>query len=230
MRNLFLSGFGLDRELCTVFLDKAAGLEYIPNPDFSYAQLCRTLERYALAEEKINLLGWSLGALFALRWTLDHPGKVNALFLTGATARFCAAADYDNGIKEKTLKLMIRQLPVNPQVVMGNFYASALEGIQDKDRHITRLLENLPPIACLLNGLQELLQTDLLEQVAGIGIPVCIYQGVQDRITPFAGARVLQSRLPAASIIAEPAGGHCLPVSHPEKTAACCVETFSLIR
>jgi len=218
MQTCFLPGFATNALFYKEFLQYAPGLEYIPNPSFTYEEVKAALLKKA-AGKRIKLVGWSLGALYALRWASEHPQLTASLFLTGATARFCATADYNNGIREKTLLLMIKQLSANPGMIMENFYQSALAGVPDKQQKANALLDAQFPVENLLNGLQALQTTDLLAALTAIDVPVVIYQGVNDSITPLSGARILSSRLPAAALIEEPEGGHCLLLQYPEKTA-----------
>jgi pimeloyl-ACP methyl ester carboxylesterase len=141
-----------------------------------------------------------MGTLFALRWTAERPESVKSLFLTGATARFCAAEGYENGIESAKLREMARLLVKNKDGVMRAFFSSFLEESSAKPAILARLMRNVPGPEILLSGLAELDGMDLLEEIPSIKARVRIVQGSRDRITPVFGAEEIAARLPGAEL------------------------------
>jgi pimeloyl-ACP methyl ester carboxylesterase len=196
--------------------NQAEEIHYLSLGDHRFATLALQLDALALKYERLDLFGWSLGALFALRWSLMHQEKSSSLFLTGATAKFCGSAAYSGGIDPKKIEQMSRMLPLKTTRVMSDFYASAFEQVARKEELIQHCLEHLPPLDALQNGLEELMQIDLLDKLPLVQAPVFILQGDQDRITPLQGAQELQQRL-ANGHLHVVSGGHAPFLEVPEQ-------------
>ena len=56
--------------LPAIFIKLHGDCSFIDNPDFSYVEVKNKLDGL---NDKLNIFGWSLGSLFALKWTLDNP-------------------------------------------------------------------------------------------------------------------------------------------------------------
>lgn len=186
----------------------------LPNRTNSYAETAHHLA--SLAEEgPLDLFGWSLGSLFGLRWTLEHPDTVRSLFLTGATARFTATPDYPNGIRTERLEQMARLLRTKPRETMTAFFLSFLPQGPSRDSLLHDLLDHLPDPPSLLTGLEELASIDLRDRLHIVSVPVRIVQGTHDHITPPFGAELLARRIPSATLELRE-GGHALFLEPPQ--------------
>lgn len=209
MINVIIPGFGTTKAVFQHLIDFVGDVTFINLPNYSYDDVDRQLTELT-KNDKVNIFGWSLGSIFALKWAINNPDKTASLFLTGATARFCEKENYRNGIKTGKLIQMKKFIMRNHKHCMGDFFDSILQNIDDDEKreyYHTLLMENLPDKEPLLHGLDELMQTDLLNQVAEIKIPVIIVQGKKDRITPKFGSQALFRQLDDAVLIAYD-GGH----------------------
>ncbi len=222
---VIIPGFGTGKSLFKEFLKYNKETKFISIPGFSYKEAEESLLRLSEKTHKtytahgaLDIFGWSLGALFALKFAVLNPESVSSLFLTGATARFCKKTGYENGITQKKLKQMTVLIKRNKEVVMNSFYNSILKFVKNKGEYITMLCENLPDINALLTGLEELNNIDLLDCVGEIRVPVFILHGKYDRTTPPAGARILKDKI-GAGVLKEPGGGHSLFIESPEMVA-----------
>ncbi|MBN1412311.1 MAG: alpha/beta fold hydrolase [Spirochaetales bacterium] len=221
-RLLFLGGFGVRGSAYDSILSLLPEMTLVDVPSFTYGEASEKLSSHTQSGEAV-LAGWSLGSLFALRFALENPSRIKALLLTGATARFCEKEGYENGIPEKSLESMIKLMDRNPDQVMTRFYASILERVPDKDRLISQLLNDPCPVESLSAGLNALKETDLLDGLPGLKVPVMIIQGDGDKITPLAGARIMQSLLIDAALVTYH-GGHSLIFEKPALFCRVCQE------
>jgi pimeloyl-ACP methyl ester carboxylesterase len=213
MKILFLGGFGIPDSFYRETASGPMEMTIIENPSFTYGEAAEKLSGQ-IKTGGAMIAAWSLGSLFALRYAIENPETVNGLFLTGATARFCEKPGYSNTIPEKTLLRLIRLLPGNPLKIMSRFYSSILDEVPGKDGLMARLLKDLPPAGTLIQGLEELHGTDLLDRLPEIKTPVMIAQGERDRTTPLEGARYMQERIRGARIMTYE-GGHSLFFEQP---------------
>ena len=219
MINVIIPGFATEVSLFEDFLKLCPETIFIETPNYLYSDVENQLTKYIQKDKhKINIFGWSLGSIFALKWTINHKEFVSSLFLTGATARFCEKDDYKNNVKEDKLLQMLRLIKRRPQVVLNDFFNIILDKTKNKKKYFSILMNEIPDNDSLENGLNELLHIDLLNQVSNIETPVYIYQGNEDMITTIKGAEILHSLLPDSALhIYE--GGHSSFLENPVKCA-----------
>jgi pimeloyl-ACP methyl ester carboxylesterase len=215
MINVIIPGFSSNASIFSDFQNFFNDVQILENRSNSYDQAGIQLAELS-KKDKLNIFGWSLGSLFALKWSAENPDKVSSIFLTGATARFTESGDYKNGIPEKMLLKMKRLLPIKKQAVMNDFYNSVLEHVKNKKEHLEILLDNMPGSESLESGLNELLNLDLLEGAARINCPVYICHGRFDRITPLYGAFYLGGIVKTSRLYVYE-GGHAFFLEQPEK-------------
>jgi len=214
MKRILIPGFATGPSLFSAWPD-LTGCEVLKNLTNSWQETKQALSERS-AGQKLHIFGWSLGALFGLRWALENQDSVGSLFLTGATARFTRKDGYDAGAAEQTLKDMIRLVPSKRELVMRNFFSSFMDAVPERKTVLENLMTNCPGTDSLLAGLSELLETDLLDGLPGLRIPIRIVQGSGDRITPPAGAAWIADRVASAKLeFIE--GGHGLFLEKPGK-------------
>jgi pimeloyl-[acyl-carrier protein] methyl ester esterase len=217
MKNIIIPGFSTNSKLFEDFMKFFPDAEVLENKTNSYLEIKTQLDNKS-NNEMINLFGWSLGSLFALKYSIENPGKINSIFLTGATARFTEKENYSNGINRLKLEKMARLIERKKELVMNDFYNTILDKVKDKEKHLTILKENMSDEISLANGLNELLETDLLNRVSAIKIPVFICQGKADSTTPLAGAVILHELMKNSKLYIYEIG-HCFFLENPELCA-----------
>jgi|GEM_PF-1471813 len=209
MKNVIIPGFASDIILFKEFINNNPGTEFIDLSEYTYDEIKIKLNKVTGNNEKLNIFGWSLGSLFALRWTAENPDTVSSLFLTGATARFCEKEGYENGVSLKKLDQMIRLVSRKKEAVLMDFFNNVFEHVDNKEHYIDFLIAKSFETDHLINGLNELRDTDLLEIVKKIEVPVFIFQGKNDRITALSGAGYLNDSLKNSQLVVYN-GGHSL--------------------
>ncbi len=209
MTKVIVPGFATNIKFFNEFISLNPDIEFISNKTNSYNEFVQKMNIISGQNEKLNIFAWSLGSLFSLKWTIENPDRINSLFLTGATARFCEKENYNNGISKNKLDQMIRLIKIKPEIVMNEFYSSLLNNVMEKEKYLSILIKNIPDNESLNNGLTELASIDLLNDLHKIKIPVFILQGNKDMITPLQGAEILNDSL-KNSTLEEIDGGHSI--------------------
>jgi len=209
---VLIPGFGVTSKIFSEFKKKTRCI-IIDNPH-SYSEFLKLWKKTVKTDEPIDIFGWSLGSIFALKLTLENRFNIKTLFLTGATARFLCKDNYKGGVKRETLLLMKDLIKKHHRVVMYNFFMSFLKDIKNSNKIVKTLMDNLPSKKRLLSGLEELERIDLLEEISNLRIPLKIIQGEDDKITPIGGAEEIIKRS-IGSILEKKKGNHALFFEYP---------------
>jgi len=220
MKNIIIQGFASNESLFEKIKNGVSDCIVLKNELSSYKEAKYGLDYYS-TEGKINIFGWSLGSLFALKWTLENSSKVNSLFLTGATARFTQTNGYENGILLDNLSRMKKMIKIRKKQVLTDFYKNIFEFVENKDQIISSLLETAISDQSLENGLNELAEIDLLKRLPEMEVKTAIFQGDKDNTTPLYGAEIIRNNV-KNSALSVYNGGHCYFLEYPEE----CIENW----
>lgn len=179
---------------------------YGENPSAPAAGFDAALEQIAAtAPARCHVLGWSLGAQFALAWAARYPEQVERLMLISATPRFVAAPDWPQGMASATFAAFSESLEREPEATWRRFLRLQAQGdaaVKLVVRALDAALGITPSasIAVLRDSLNWLRDNDLRAQCAAIAQPCLLLHGSQDQITPPAAAQWLTAQLPAARL------------------------------
>lgn len=153
--------------------------------------------------EPAYLLGWSLGGLVSLYMAARHPEKVRGLCLTASFARFQAAPDYPEGLKNPALAKMIELFEQDYHKYMKQFLQ--LQFLYAKDQH--SILEKvLPDIvkhgapSALQAALDAVAEADARAFLPHINVPSLLIFGAKDSITPPRMGEYLHRHLPQSRL------------------------------
>lgn len=174
--------------------------------------------------ERPTLVGHSLGASVALRYTLKWPHEVRALVLMASDPHLAQLAPR----MERTIELIDDvglsawvddHWSTNPPFSSGSLARSP----EILARYRAMVLSNDP------DGYRRTCQAianaqDLTGQLAHIHVPVLVIAGSEDNRTPSSASRVLAERLPRGRWIELTAVGHTIPYEAPEEAATALVE------
>ncbi len=153
----------------------------------------------------------SMGGLLAMELL---PESCQKLVLISSTAKFCAAEGYRCGTHEKVLKRMIAQLKRDPEAVLDGFFKNVHFPFRESRQAISMRKKAAMDLDDLVAGLEYLLGSDLREKVPGIGIPVLLLHGSDDRIIPSGASEWLHEHLPDSRLHIIGNDGHALPAHH----------------
>ncbi len=174
----------------------------------------------ALPDEPCMFVGWSLGALMAMRVALDTPARVHGLALVGATPCFRAKTDWPHGVDEATFRSFAEAAGSGAPKLLQRFFLLMLHGEDLARADMTAIARRAvdkrhpPEPAALSAGLRLLADQDLRNDVPAIGAPALVLHGRRDAVTPVAAGRWLARHLPNARWQELP-GGHAPHLTHP---------------
>ncbi len=171
--------------------------------------------------QPLDVLGWSLGGMIALRWARERPARIGRLVLLCATPRFVAAADWPQGIPEETLVRFADELRVAWKETVQRFLALQVKGGERGRAVLAALRQHVfartaPSPDVLAEGLALLRTADLRAEMAAIRQPALVIAGTHDALVPPAAGRWLAATLPHASFRAIDGAAHAPFLSHPE--------------
>ena len=164
-------------------------------------------------------IGWSLGALIALRAARDKIETVGKVVLVAATPRFVQGHDWRCAVEASVFQQFARDLTRDYPATLRRFLSLQL-GPETQGRTLLRELRGLlltqpaPRPAALQAGLDILCNTDLRAELSSIPAPVRIVHGARDRLVPLAAAQYLAAQLPHARLTVLPGAGHAPFLSH----------------
>lgn len=188
---------------------------------YSYIEQLDGLPERALAGGGAVLVGWSMGASFALRLAIEFPERIRGLVLIAPTARMMKDDGWA-GMTERRL----RALETGLKMTHAEGFFGVREGrptpyAMDSDENLAR-------------GLEYLRTTDLRAALAELKAsgrfvaPVAIFQSERDGIVRPENAAYLKTIFPDASVTIVPGAEHALPVFIPESIdAAVCAAVSS---
>ena len=164
------------------------------------------------------IAGWSLGGLRALRAVAAGTCRPAGLILISSCARFCGAADYPCGLPEGQLRVMMRQFDRQPEATLADFFRRCAHPSSAGDTDIARRLAETPSEP-LREGLADLRDIDLRDQLDIAPPPLLLLHGEQDAVIPCDASQWLHLRLPASVLKLHPTAGHDLPLRHADWVA-----------
>lgn len=133
-------------------------------------------------------VGWSLGALLALR-AVGNPGtRARTLSLIAGTPKFVTATDWP-GMDEGLLVQFASEFDNDGRQTLRRFLGIQVFGLDDARRQLVdlqaRLSERGPPVVSALRaGLGILQHTDLRDELGALQIPALAILGRRDRLVP----------------------------------------------
>jgi pimeloyl-[acyl-carrier protein] methyl ester esterase len=177
----------------------------------------------ALQIDRLAVMGWSLGALVALRLTELLGDRLTALVLVGGTARFCTADDYLHGLPHQDVRGLGLRLRRDYGATLGDFFKrmfAADELDYDQYQRIVREVvlggrQPAPDVAQA--GLLALAGEDVRSLLPTITAPALILHGMADSICPPGSARYLADNLPNVTLQLVPGVGHAPLLTRPEE-------------
>jgi pimeloyl-[acyl-carrier protein] methyl ester esterase len=184
---------------------------------WSHAEVADML--LAAMPPRAHLLGWSLGAQFALEIAARAPQRVASLVLVSATPRFAAAEDWPLGGEADVLAGFARQLRADWRGTVRDFLDLQVRGSRNAGEALAALQRALadhgecaPEV--LTRSLALLHAADLRGRLPGIATPSLVVAGQYDRVVHPLASRALAAALPAAEYVELARCGHAPFLSH----------------
>lgn len=226
---VFLHGWGTHPVIWEPVLTSFPHARALPLPGYAETAPARTLEEMSdrIAGQLGTgtlVIGWSLGALLAMRMALDHPEKIARLVLVGATPCFVNRADWPHGVADEVFEQFAASLAEDYAGTLRRFLSLQAQGSDAVRRVLAELRARLlaqprPTGGTLEAGLNILRGTDLRVDIARLVLPVTLIHGMGDRLAPVEAARWLAQAMPQASLHEIRGAGHAPFLSHAEDVA-----------
>jgi len=190
-------------------------------PSFGVAAIVEELDAAFHAERTpMTVVGWSLGGLIAMAWSLSHPQRISRLGLIATTPRFAAADSWHCAMSPQTLRRFGDELEVAWKATVLRFLTLQMRGSEQAHRVLTALRGELfargePTRRTLAQALAVLATTDLCADVGRIGQPTLVIHGDRDTLVPLAAGKWLAAALPNGRFAGIGGAAHVPFLSHP---------------
>jgi len=172
-------------------------------------------------DEPLNVCGWSLGGMVALRWAHLLPQQVLRLVLVAGTPCFTARKGWLCGMEEEGLQQFSAELEQDHVAMLRRFVALLVRGSTREREQLIYLRFRLlsrgePEMNSLLAGLEILRDVDLRAALPCILQPALVIAGKLDKVTPPEASCYMAQALPNARVVEFAGAAHTPFLSHPE--------------
>lgn len=181
-----------------------------PRGDYSVLTLADDLNGLiqALELEKVTLVGFSLGGMVSLLFTLQNPGKVSKLVLVGATAKMPWRAHLLGAL----MRLVGHRTLLKTILVKFRFHRPSKNTI---DAFMSKAILVPQDVArTCFTGFTN--RYDIRNRVSDIRVPTLIVVGEKDRGTPIACSRYLNTAIDGSELRIIPDSGHEVMIDDPD--------------
>jgi pimeloyl-ACP methyl ester carboxylesterase len=181
-----------------------------PRGDYSVQTLADDLNGLiqALKLEKVILVGFSLGGMLSMLFTLQNPAKVSKLVLVGAAAKMPQRAH----ILGALIRLVGYRTLLETILVKFRFYKpsrSTIEAFMSR----AMLVPEAVAYDCFTGFTNKY---DIRDNVSEIKVPTLIVVGQKDMGTPIKCSQYLNREIKSSELRIIPGGGHEVMVDKPD--------------
>lgn len=198
--------------------DQGSRIEAQPSP-FTLDAIVDELS--AQFDEPVNVCGWSLGGLIALRWGQLAPRQVRRLALVASTPCFTEREDWLFGMSADSLRQFAAELERGHVATLRRFLALQMRGSVNERELLADLRTRLfsrgePDVGALRGGLEILRDVDLRAELPAIRQPALLIAGERDKLTVPEASFYMAQTLVDARVVEIAGAAHALFLSHPE--------------
>jgi len=172
--------------------------------------------------ERCHLLGWSLGALVALRLAATHAARIEKLVLVAGTPKFIADEGWPHAMQPAALEHFAQRLQQDFRATVQDFLAlqvrgdeRALEALRTLRQRVAAVDE--PDQRALCVGLEILRDADLRATLPAVRVPALVIAGERDALVPATASEYLATHLHAARFHPIPRAAHAPFLSHADE-------------
>lgn len=169
-------------------------------------------------EEKINLLGFSLGGYIASYFAITYPNRVNRLFTVAATPGNSTEAE----IQRRKEKFVV----IEKEGFAGLTYEKAKSLLEEKNQHDDELIKIIQDMFMDLGKesfISQLTSTfyrkDLFEDLIHLDIPIFIFYSKNDRLLNKKALEKLLTTKHEIVMISREGTSHNIPLEAPKEFA-----------
>jgi pimeloyl-ACP methyl ester carboxylesterase len=206
------------------FDNRGAGRSEKPNEPYTIPLMAEDAVGVmdALGISSAHVFGVSLGGMIAQELVLAHPHRVRTLILGGTMAGGPGATFAGPQLVRDFIALTALPLQLaienGLKLVYSDGYIEA-----NKDLLVQRAALNAhltPPLFALQRQFLAVVGFNTAERLYDIKAPTLVLTGTEDKVIPFANARILAERIPAASLVEFEGAGHGFLVERADEVNA----------
>ena len=169
----------------------------------------------------LNVCGWSLGGLVALRWAQLAPQQVQRLVVVASTPCFAERKDWLFGVPAETLRQFAVELERDHIAMLRRFLTLLVRGGANERELLAELRSRLfnhgqPDINALRDGLEILRDVDFRAELPYIAQPALLIAGECDKLTPPEASEYMAQALPNARVVKIAGAAHVPFLSEPD--------------
>lgn len=177
----------------------------------------------ALDLKDLVAVGWSMGAQALLKSYSRLKQRIAGLVLVGATPRFSASPHFPHGLPPKEAEGMRLKVRRNLARALDGFHRNLFVEHELDDpvvaQQVTELLSHvlMPSAASAVEGLEALMEEEVLEEVALVDCPTLLLHGEQDRVCLPDASVWLEKSIPGSRRCSYAGCGHAPFLSRPRQ-------------
>jgi len=167
-------------------------------------------------EEKINLLGFSLGGYIASYFAVTYPNRVNKLFMVASTPGSSTEAE----IERRKEKFVV----IEKEGFKGLSYEKAVTLVEEQNKEDSELIKTIQDMFMDLGKetfISQLTSTfnriDLLEDLVGLKLNIWYYYSTKDRLLNHKSISKLQTLEHNMTLISREGTSHNIPLEVPKE-------------
>ena len=169
-------------------------------------------------EERVNLLGFSLGGYIASYFAITYPNRVNRLFMVAATP----GASNEAEIERRKEKFAI----IEKEGFVGLSYEKAVSLVEEQNQNDSELIKIIQDMFMDLGKetfISQLTSTfyrkDLFQDLARLDLPIWFYYSLDDRLLNKESLKRLNNEEHNMKVISRVGTSHNIPLEAPFELA-----------
>jgi len=178
-------------------------------------------------------LGWSLGALLALRAAMLQPERVTALIALAGSPRFVRSGDWPHAVEAQVFQTFADELGEDYARTLDRFLALEAHGSEHMRDELRELRAQVfargePDPRVLIEGLAMLADSDLRAALSTLPVPGLWIAGRRDRLVPWQAMQAAASSMANGRFLRIEGAGHAPFLSHADEVATAILEFLRL--
>lgn len=168
-------------------------------------------------DEKINLLGFSLGGYIASYFAITYPQKIKKLFMVAATASSTPKEEYEK--REEYLKKV-----QNGKLKLS--YKKALSLVEEKNQNdedliqtIINMFDELGKETFISQLTSTLYRKDIFDKLENLDFPIWIFYSKNDRLLNKKALEKINLLKNKLKVISLESTSHLIPLEYPKELA-----------